>query len=480
MPDSIQASNTVYFASFAALLGALSVGLALGYTAPAFYDMENNGPDDILSKDSTTIEERKGWIGSSLAIGAAVGGIITDPSNNYLGRRLSMITFGVPFALSWLIIAIAPSVHLIIVGRILKGLCAGLICGIAPTYVVEIAPPKIRGLLGTCFQLMVVIGILIEAVVGKYASWRVLAGINIIFGLAMSCLMLFMPETPQWLLSKGKNPEAEHSLKKLRSGSVSNEFTQMTETAANSGQSNEYSIAMLTNIQFYKPMTLSLALMFFQQFSGVNAVLFYQTDIFKSVPGLDPIIGTIVVCVAQVLATAVGSALVDLLGRRVLLLVSGSGHAISLVMFGFCRKVLMSNASNSSDLLPYLSLASLIIFISSFSIGYGPIPWMMVPELSPPHLRSIVASIATTFNWVCVFIVTVSVKPLINRIGDPFTYWLFALICAGSCVFVVLSLPETKGKTSEQIQSELLGLRDTQSTQAAVEGSNQRSMKAMA
>lgn len=472
MADSAKASSTVYWASFAALLGALSVGLTLGYTAPAFHDMQVRNSTEIFN--DTNKDERQSWIGSSLALGALVGGIITDPSNNFLGRRMSMIASGIPFAIGWILIGLANGPAMLIAGRVVNGLCSGLICGVAPTYVIEISTPKIRGLLGTCFQLMVVIGIMIEAIFGTFLSWRALALINVTFALAMALLMLFMPETPQWLLSKDRNNDAELSLKSLRSTPIETELNELSQSNRNNQRvGGSYTYETLGSIQFYKPLILSLLLMFFQQFSGINAILFYQTRIFESAaPSLNPSLATIAVCVAQVIATAVGSGLVDRLGRRILLLASGAGHAISLVLFGFCEHM----TAKGDTSLSVLALLSLIIFISSFSIGYGPIPWMMVPELAPTHLRSIIASIATTFNWTCVFLVTASVKPLMNQIGNDLTYWLFATICGISCLFVALFLPETKGKTSEQIQRELLGPRASEIAQSSEEG---RSLKSM-
>lgn len=453
------------------------MGLALGYTAPAFVDMEKDTNSSIFDKDATKKENQKSLIGSMLAVGALIGGLLGEPSNKMFGRRLSLVMFGIPFALGWLLIALAKGLTLIILGRLLTGLCCGLVSGTAPTYVVEIAPPQIRGFLGTCFQVMVVIGILIAAVFGTFMSWQTLAGVSIIAAAGMSGLMLIMPETPQWLLSKSRNEDAEASLKVLRSGAINQEFDTMTRAAANAQQGgSQYSIAMLKSREFYKPFILALALMFFQQFSGINAVLFYQSDIFKkAAPQLDPALATIYVCVAQVIATVIGSVLVDRLGRRALLLLSGLFHTISLVVFGIYSHISLSDKEFQNNN-AWLALTSLIVFISAFSIGYGPIPWMMIPELSSSRVRSMVASIATAFNWACVYIVTGYVKGLMAAIGDDWTYWLFAIICALSCVFVLLCLPETKGRSSEQIQRELLG---EESQNITIKAADEGPMKAL-
>lgn len=471
MSDSpIQPSAKVYLASFAALLGALSMGLALGYTAPALVDMEKDTNASIFDKDPNTKENQKNMIGSMLAVGAFFGGLLGEPANKMLGRRWSLIVYGLPFVIGWLLITTANGLTMIIMGRVLTGLCCGLVSGTAPTYVVEIAPPQIRGLLGTCFQVMVVIGILLDALFSTFLGWQGLAGVSIIAAVAMSVLMFAMPETPQWLLSKSRNDEAEASLKELRVGSINQEFDTMKQTATNAQQSgSQYSLAVLRSREFYKPFYLALFLMFFQQFSGINAVLFYQGSIFKkAAPELDPTKATIYVCLAQVIATIIGSFLVDRLGRKALLLISGVGHTISLLVFGFYINLSEKDKDFQTNN-AWIALVSLITFISSFSIGYGPIPWMMIPELSSARVRSIIASLATAFNWICVYGVTA--LPSYN-----WTYWMFAGICAVSCVWVALQLPETKGRTSEQIQREMLGEEGQQLTAKTEQGT----MKALA
>lgn len=479
MSDSIRGSTGVYFASFGALLGALSMGLALGYTAPAFLDMEKNPNQSPLDMNEAKREGQKSLIGSMLAVGALVGGFLGEPCNKTLGRRISLIIYGLPFIIGWLLLAMANSVTMLVLGRLLTGLCCGLASGTAPTYVVEIAPPKIRGLLGTCFQVMVVIGILLAALFGTFLSWKALAGWCLVPSIGMSLVMFFMPETPQWLLSKGRNEEAQASLQRLRLSPIAPELEAMTQAAQGAQEAGtQYSCDMLKSREFYKPLLLALGLMFFQQFSGINAILFYQTDIFKKAsPQSDAAQSTILVCLAQVIMTLVGSFLVDRLGRRVLLLASGAGHAISLVVFGFYRYKSVSDEAFQTNF-AWIALTSLIVFISSFSLGFGPVPWMMIPEFSSARVRSLVASIGTAFNWTCVYIVTATVKSLIESLGDAATYWMFAVICAFSCVFVFLALPETKGKTSEQIQMELFG--QEAAGQRAVQRTQEEPMKSLA
>lgn len=459
MSDSIRPSATVFVAAFGALLGSFSMGLALGYTTPAFDDMDKNPESSPLDPENETRERQKALIGSTLAVGALVGSLLGEPSNKMLGRKLSLIAYGVPFIIGWLFILLADGVPMLVIGRLLTGLCCGAVSGTAPTYVVEIAPPSIRGLLGTCFQVMCVIGILVISVFGLFSSWWQLAGWSLIPSVVMIAIMFSMPETPQWLLSQGRQQEAEASLKSLRTTPVTQELRVMTQAAINAQQGgSQYSLETMLSREFYKPFAMAVGLMFFQQFSGINAVLFYQTDIFrKASPNSNALLSSIYVCLAQVLATMAASVLVDRLGRKILLMASGIGHTLSLVLFGWYSFKSEADASFQEQY-AWISLVSLVIFIMSFSLGYGPVPWMLIPELSSTRVRSLVASVATAFCWTCVYIVTATVKSIIESIGDGGTYYSFAVICSASCFFVYFALPETKGKTSEQIQEELLGV----------------------
>lgn len=458
-------SSVVYLASFAALLGALSMGLGLGYSGPALIIMESdNCPkydctnhvgsnSTILSDNEAARNNQKSLIGSMLTVGAIFGGILGELSNSFLGRRLSLICYGIPFTLGWVIIGTAKSVTMLSVGRAITGLCCGLVSQTAPTYVVEIATPNIRGFLGTCFQVMVTIGILLSPIMSTFSSWQLLSFLSGISSVVMAVMMFFMPETPQWLLSKSRVQEAEESLKILRTDSTTEEFTALTSIADQPGQRSSAWQLILTR-EFLKPLALALGLMFFQQFSGINAVLFYQGDIFKKAASFEPITATIIVCVAQVFATVVGSMLVDYLGRRILLIASGVGHTLSLLLLGFYYHMNDSFRANNS----WLALLSIMLFVSSFSIGFGPIPWMMIPEVTSTRVRSLIASFSTFFNWLCAFIITAYVKSLISAINENATYWMFAGICAVSCFFTIFALPETKGRSEQQIQAELLGL----------------------
>ena len=460
--DTVSPSLTLFLAVFGAILGGLSMGLALGYTAPAFLDMEreneraslqNKTSVNVLDLDKSIREHQKGLIGSSMAIGALVAALANEPCNKIFGRRIPLLFSGGPFLLGWLLIAFAEqSIVMMVTGRVLLGACSGVACASAPTYVVEIAPPKSRGLLGTTFQLMVVVGNLVAAIAGMFLTWRQLALLFLSPAVLMTLIMFFMPESPAWLLNKSRRSQAKAALQRLRSGPIEAEFERMsanstaTSKSPSPGPENlplEYNCDTFTSREFCRPLLLTLGLMLFQQFSGINAVLMYQGDIFKkAAPDSDALLSTVWVCLAQVIATLVCSSLIDKLGRKILLFASAIGLMGSLFVFGLYSHFSESNRAIQQDY-ALVPLISLILFMTFFSLGFGPIPWLMAPELASPRMRSLIASFGACFAWSGAYLVTATMKPLIELVGDAGTYWLFSALCATSC-FLIAALPETK------------------------------------
>lgn len=296
---------------------------------------------------------------------------------------------------------------------------------------------------------------------GAFINWNTLAGIAVVPTALMAICMFFMPETPSWLISHNKKSEAEQSLKALRASDsdTSQELAQLQEEAKSS-ESASFSLKLYGQRAHLCPFLLALGLMFFQQFSGINAVMFYATDIFSdSGSSIEPKYATIIIGVAQVIATIVGSLLVDRLGRKMLLNASGALHVLSTASLGlyyYC----IGEGTGGGDY-GWVPLASLVVFIIGFSIGYGPIPWLMIAEITPNLSRSATSAFATAFNWTCAFLITKNFELLKEAITKHGTFFLFSGISLLSIVFVVLTLPETKGKSEVEIQ-EFFGVHKAQ------------------
>lgn len=356
-----------------------------------------------------------------------------------------------PFIAGWLFIMYAKNLIYVYIGRFITGICVGIICVTTPSYLVEISTPDVRGLLGASFQLFVVIGVLIVNGLGAVLHWHWLTVPSAALIILAVIGMIFVPESPRWLIGKGEYQNALAAVKYLQGDFVdaSAECVAMDEDIRS--QTNvSFSIREIKKPHVIIPALLSFSLVFFQQTTGSNAVLFYTVDIFKAASdSIDPNIATIVIDAVLVIATAASSILMDKAGRKTLLILSGLGMAVSLFTLGTYDYVGNSVFKKNYGWIP---LVSLIVYISAFSIGYGPIPWLMMAELTPVKYRSLICGAATAFCWLFVFIVTKTFQTLELSIHDYGAYFLYASFSVLSTVFAYFCLPETKGKSIEEIQ----------------------------
>ncbi|XP_071549837.1 trehalose transporter 1-like protein [Panulirus ornatus] len=446
------ALTTQYLTAASATVGALAVGTVLGYSSPAGAQLLANSTDGSLHL--TTTENM--WFSSSMNLGALLGGPVGGVSLNILGRRGTMLASVLPYIVGWLLIAFARNVSMLITGRVVTGFCAGVTSLVVPTYIGEYASASVRGTLGSGFQLMVTIGVLYSYALGAVVStWQVLAGLCIIPPVIYFICMLFSKESPSFLLSKGKEEQAAASLQFFRGKdyNIQTELDMMRESIEDARQ-NKTSIRDLLKPYILKPLMISLSLMFFQQFSGVNPVLFNLTTIFSdSGSSISDDVSSISIGAVQVVATFLAALLMDRAGRKLLLIVSSSIMALSLVSLGEFFYLKMEDKKWAIENLGWLPLVSLIVFITVFSLGYGPIPWLMLGELFPPNIKETAAGVATMVNWTLSFVATLTFVPLESAIGDHGVYWFFSSVCVINLIFCVTFVPETKGKTLEEINA---------------------------
>ncbi|XP_043386494.1 solute carrier family 2, facilitated glucose transporter member 8 isoform X9 [Chelonia mydas] len=335
-------------------------------------------------------------------------------------------------------------------------------------YISEISHSKIRGTLGSCVQLMVVTGILGAYVAGMVLGWRWLAVLCSFPPCIMLMFMSFMPETPRFLLNQKKHSEAMAALQFLRGSKVDHEWEcRQIETSAE--EQHGLSIAEFKNPAIYKPFLIGVALMFFQQVTGINAIMFYAETIFEEANFKDSRLASVVVGSIQVFFTAVAALIIDKTGRKVLLSISGVIMAISTAAFGLYCKVVLPNPRNSSqpDLLTtpnsvsagaennlaWLAVVSLGLFITGFALGWGPIPWLVMSEIFPLKARGISSGACVLTNWFMAFLITKEFHDLTGFLTSYGTFWLFSVLCILNVIFTVLYVPETKGRTLEQIEA---------------------------
>ncbi|XP_050463966.1 facilitated trehalose transporter Tret1 isoform X2 [Cataglyphis hispanica] len=442
-----------YLAGIAATLGALAAGMVLGWTSPA----GENGINLVQNYNIPISPDQFSWIGSLTTLGAGAMcipiGILTD----LIGRKTAMLLMVVPFTIGWLLIILSNSVLMFYFGRFITGVSSGAFCVAAPLYTSEIAESEIRGTLGSYFQLMLTIGILISYILGTVLKNMItLSIISGIVPLIFFAVFFFMPETPVYYLKKGNEEAARKSLTRLRGNQYDIEVElQAHREALEEANRRSVSFAvMIKSRAVKKGFVIAYGLMLFQQMSGVNSIIFYSSDIFtKAGSSLPPGEASIIVGAVQVISVFLSTLVVDKLGRRILLLASIVVMFLMTLILGIYFYCI--NHTTAFDNLKWFAIIPLCVFLIMFSFGFGPIPWMMMPEIFAPEVKGIAGSSACLFNWLAAFVVTKFYTQMVDAVEPYGTFWIFSLFSIVGIVFVYFLVPETKGKTLDQIQREL-------------------------
>ncbi|XP_045739122.1 solute carrier family 2, facilitated glucose transporter member 8 isoform X2 [Mirounga angustirostris] len=352
-------------------------------------------------------------------------------------------------------------------GRLLTGLACGIASLVAPVYISEISYPSVRGLLGSCVQLMVVIGILLAYLAGWVLEWRWLAVLGCVPASFMMLLMCYMPETPRFLLTRQRRQEATAAMQFLWGSE------QVWEEPPVGAEHQGFHLAQLRHPGIYKPFIIGISLMAFQQLSGINAVMFYAETIFEEAKFKDSSLASVIVGVIQVLFTAIAALIMDRAGRRLLLTLSGVVMVFSTSAFGAYFKLSQGGPSNSSHVglltplstepvsasvgLAWLAVGSMCLFIAGFAVGWGPIPWLLMSEIFPLHVKGMATGVCVLTNWFMAFLVTKEFSSVMEVLRPYGAFWLASTFCIFSVLFTLSCVPETKGKTLEQITAHFEG-----------------------
>uniref|UniRef100_A0A2I2ZWG0 Solute carrier family 2 member 6 n=1 Tax=Gorilla gorilla gorilla TaxID=9595 RepID=A0A2I2ZWG0_GORGO len=400
-------NKRVFLATFAAVLGNFSFGYALVYTSPVIPALERSlDPDLHLTKSQAS------WFGSVFTLGAAAGGLSAMILNDLLGRKLSIMFSAVPSAAGYALMAGAHGLWMLLLGRTLTGFAGGLTAACIPVYVSEIAPPGVRGALGATPQLMAVFGSLSLYALGLLLPWRWLAVAGEAPVLIMILLLSFMPNSPRFLLSRGRDEEALRALAWLRGtdADVHWEFEQIQDNVRR--QSSRVSWAEARAPHVCRPITVALLMRLLQQLTGITPILVYLQSIFDSTAVLlPPKDDAAIVGAVRLLSVLIAALTMDLAGRKVLL------------------------------------------FVSGYAMGWGPITWLLMSEVLPLRARGMASGLCVLASWLTAFVLTKSFLPVVSTFGLQVPFFFFAAICLVSLVFTGCCVPETKGRSLEQIES---------------------------
>ncbi|XP_058054248.1 facilitated trehalose transporter Tret1-2 homolog [Anopheles bellator] len=438
--------------SLSVSLSYYCIGLVRGYSAPAVPSMQDTMPELLPTKSIAS------WVSSIPPFGAFFGSLVAFPLMHRIGRKYTVLIASPLWATSWVLVATATDWHVLFAARMMMGFAAGLSLPAAQVYVTECSDPKIRGVIGSLPALAMSFGILVMYVMGKFFEWRQLAwiccGMSCCLFLAVACF----PQSPVWLNTRKRYEKAHTSAKwlHLEGFSCDPKATiggQLVVAAKAPAQvpvpPKPYSREALLRREILIPLGIGLTLLSIQQMSGIDAVIFFTVEIFRAAgTSLDSHLATIIVGTVQVLSNLSALFVVDRSGRKPLLILSGVIMCIAMASMGVAFHL---NSAGNTDF-GYLPVVSLIVFMIGFSIGFGSIPFLLMGELFPTAQRSLLSSLAGSFNLAMMFTVIKTYHPLEELITTSGTFLMYSVLCALGVVFVITCVPETKGRELESIQ----------------------------
>lgn len=479
---------------YSIVLVAIIGGLLFGYDTAVISGAESGLQAFFMSaEDFTYTDFLHGVTASSALIGCILGSVLSGLLSTRLGRKRSLFVAGICFFLSALgsycpeflfFHKGEPSFNLLVVFnlyRILGGIGVGLASAICPMYIAEIAPAGKRGKLVSCNQFAIIFGQLvvyfvnfvilgdhITPVVEKAASglneitngallasdgnWSITTGWRLMFvsecipaGL-FTLLILLVPETPRYLAMNGQGDKAMNVLSKINGPVKAREI--LSEIHSTVAVKNEKLFTYGWMVVFVGCM-----LSVFQQIVGINAVLYYAPRIFQSMGMEDPMVQTVLMGIVNISFTLVAIFTVERLGRRPLLIVGSLGMALGALGVAVTSVV---------DMPPVIDVTSIMIYSASFMFSWGPVCWVLISEIFPNTIRGAATAIAVAFQWIFNFVVSSTFVPMYNM-SHAFTYGLYCLMCIAAAIFVYKLVPETRGKTLEEMSGMWKSGRNTPS-----------------
>ena len=435
----------LYIVAIIASLGGLLSGYDTGVISGALLFINETWimPDTL-----------QGFLVSSVLIGAVIGAATNGVLADIFGRKKIILATAVIFILGSIMCAFAPNIYILILSRIFVGFAVGIVNFVVPLYLSEISPKSLRGTLVSLYQWAITAGILfsyfINAIFAQAVySWRWMLFAGVIPGLILFIGMCFMSDTPRWLVSKKREDEAKLVFNKIEPDLDAQEEINEIKSTIESEQKD-------VHFRFKKwmimPFVVGIGIMFAQICTGINTIIYYAPTIFKTAgfdSNLTAIYATTGIGVVNFVMTIVAVFFTDKIGRKPLLYFGLTGVMLSL----FALSGSFALADVLGENLKWLAVGSLITYIICFAMSLGPIGWILVSEVFPLKIRGIAMSICTVSNFAFNFFVVASFPILLHRIGGAWTFAIFGIVSIICIIFVYFFVPETKGISLEQIES---------------------------
>jgi MFS transporter, SP family, arabinose:H+ symporter len=396
-----------------------------------------------------------GWAASSVLIGCMVGAMGGGPLGDRIGRKRSLIVCAILFALSSLASALPHTLSQFAWARFSGGLAIGAASILSPIYIAEVSPEKIRGRLVSLYQLAIVVGILIVFFVNLQiqrlgdADWNTATGWRWMFASLILPSALFglflalVPESPRWLMKMGRAREARRILETIGGPENAEREIRQIEAALEEEQGRW---SELFAFPYAKAMVIGALLAVFGQLSGINAIMYYGPEVFKAGgSGQDAaFVQTVTVGAINLAFTFVAIAWVDKAGRKPLLIIGTSLQTLSHLGIGFCF---------ATGVKGWPLLTGILVFVGAFAMAMGPIPWIVNSEIFPTKLRGRAMAVSIFLLWLACYLVSQTFPMLLEAVGPARTFWIYGFFSLVSLGFVVLLVPETKGRTLEEIEA---------------------------
>jgi sugar porter (SP) family MFS transporter len=438
-------STSIYVYLIAAV--AAMGGLLFGFDTAVI-----NGAIVFLRQEFHLTEFQTEMAAGSLLLGCVFGALAGGTLSDRLGRKRLLIASAALFLVSAIGAAIPRNLTQFVVARLVGGLAIGVASAMSPLYIAELAPAHIRGRLVTLNQLAIVIGILVSFFVNwslaslGSSSWRWMFAVAGVPSLVFLITLLLVPESPRWLVQRERIAEALGVLERVAGPAQAAE--QMKVIRHSIAQEQAGSLASLIQPPLRRPLMIAVALAVFSQITGINTILYYGSLIFseqvKTQSTSSALWANVVIGAINLAGTVVAILLIDRAGRRPLLLTAVGGMGAALFALGIAFRIQPPPA--------VLILALILTYVACFAVGLGPGSWLVMSELFPTHVRGRAMSIATISLWLACLAITLTFLSMVSWLGAAGAFWTYATLCAAAFFFIWRAVPETKGRTLEEIQ----------------------------
>jgi MFS transporter, SP family, sugar:H+ symporter len=440
--------RTIYF------FGALG-GLLFGYDTGVI-----SGALLFIPNDFKLTSFLQGAIVAALLLGAMVGAAFAGRMSDRLGRRHLIIIAAIVFTVGALLAALAPTVAVLIAARFIIGLAVGSAALVVPLYLSEIAPTEVRGAVASLNQLMIVSGILaafiVNAILASSGDWRLMLGLAAVPSVILLVGMLFMPETPRHLVHTGEEETAREVLEDLPGDERPQErIEEIREVEEH--EDTGTGLRGLLEAKWVRPALLvASGLAIFQQLVGINTIIYYAPTTLTDVgfAKTSAIYANLIIGVVNVAMTVIAIRIIDRVGRKPMLFAGLVGMVASLLVLGIANSVL-ATPHHPGDPAAVITLVCLGTFIASFAATWGPVVWVMIPEVLPLSVRGTAMGVAVLCNWAANFVVSQTFPVLLSSLGPGTVFLGYAGMGLLAALFVKAFVTETKGRSLEEIEADL-------------------------